>query len=67
MKRSRYMHTLDGRPAQFNGEQLVYRTRSVRLVPTLAQVREEQAASRDFRTACGCGDRRDGYGYIRVA
>lgn len=68
-----YMHTLNGEPARFDGEQIIY-ARSRRPVPlatSLAQIRREQRATRAFRRRIGIAwlDARHpvSYGYRSVS
>lgn len=57
-KRYKYMHTLDGRPARWDGEQLVLVERHsppAPLVGTLAQIHRERRASAAWRRCQGFG------------
>lgn len=50
----RYMHTIGGRPAYFDGKQIVFACRRVkRLVNSLTQIRREQDKSIEFRLSNG--------------
>lgn len=52
--RSLYMHTLDGKPAQFDGWQICYAMHVIkRFANDLDQIREEQLASRRWRAKKG--------------
>jgi hypothetical protein len=62
----KYMHTLDSRPAHYNGEQIVLATRHVRLIDSLTTVSEQRRASMAFRKERGYFDSPRCYGHIRV-
>jgi hypothetical protein len=64
-----YIHTIDGRPAVFwRGEQICYAENGNRLsallVPSLRQIRREQAASEAWRRSQGFEP--TPYGYLRL-
>lgn len=52
-RRYSYMHTLDNRPAHYNGEQIIYADRTVRLVDSLKQIHRERALSEAWRKKRG--------------
>jgi hypothetical protein len=63
-----YLHTLDDSPADFDGKQVCFCTRSrdaCRLVTSLKQIRKEQKASSKWRIENGFRDDCE-YGYQRV-
>jgi hypothetical protein len=64
---ARYMHTINGRPGSYDGEQICYATRSspVKLHETLRQIRRQEVMSKKFRTSKGF-DNTAQYGYQRV-
>jgi hypothetical protein len=72
--RMMYMHTIDGRPAFYEGAdgQVVfapvgrYARAGAVLVPNLQQVRQEQRASTKWRIAHGFNIDGFDYGYVRV-
>lgn len=61
-----YMHTMDFRPAYFNGEQLVHAYRGMPLddllVNSLKEIRQQQKKATEFRRSHGWDA--DGYGYM---
>lgn len=65
-----YIHTIDGRPAAFDGEQICFvdqypRGRfHARLVSSLVEIRREQRASEHNRIAEGFSP--TPYGYVKV-
>lgn len=68
----RYMHTIEGQPGFFDGEQVCFmcpcsqRRRDVNLVCTsLEQIRREQAASTEYRERHKFGNDTT-YGYVRI-
>lgn len=63
---SAYMHTINGRPAQFVDEQIVYMAhgRPMRLAWSLSRAREEQVLSVAFRSSKGFSI--FNYEYVRV-
>ena len=71
-----FMHTIDGRPAGFDGEQVVFATHHphwqdrpypVRLVASLRTIRAQQERSRSYRASAGFFDEWDyGYAYVEV-
>lgn len=60
-----YMHTLDGRPAAFDGRQVHFMANGDRLVGSLKELREQQKASATYRAAHGY-EALYPYGYRRV-
>lgn len=50
---NKYMHLIEGKPAKFDGEMISFVCDGVRLdellVDSLAQIRREQRASREYR------------------
>lgn len=70
MNKTYYMHTLDGRPAFFDGEQICFLRRfgkpSMALAKSLKQIRLQQARSNEFRRSLGDYDEIKRYGYVRV-
>lgn len=68
-RRVMYMHTIDGYPAKYleRNRQITFAgKRGIRLVPSLAQIRREQRATVEWRTAQGYGDHDTKYGYVLV-
>lgn len=65
---TKYMHTIDGKPAQWSGEQIVfpYSRGSVRLVDSLRLIRRHQLLTEEFRMSRRFDYDPDKYGYIRV-
>lgn len=64
---SKYMHTIDGRPATFDGYQICYATfygKPNILADSLAQIRKEQKLTERNRKADGYETIGD-YGYLR--
>ncbi len=68
-----YLHTLDDKPAYFDGRQICFcfqggdhRSRQ-RLVRDLKQIRKEQEASRRWRDEMGYENSVWRYGYVRVS
>lgn len=66
-----YMHTIDGRPAFFAGDQVCFMNfygKPSKLALSLKQIRKEQAKSREYRQSIGFSDDHDRYrlGYRRV-
>lgn len=61
----RYMHTLNGRPAKFNGEQVLYAERgAVETVATLALLRHQQMKSKSYRRRLTGRRDEDRYSYL---
>lgn len=67
-----YMHTIDGKPATFDGKDYIYfvggRNKAM-LVPTLAQLRREQLLDIDAKVRDGgpfTAVRREAYSYVLV-
>ena len=66
---TKYMHTLNSKPAYFDGTQVVYFTRYGRAIPlvsSLKEIRKHQVKSFNYRLGKGyddCGDT----SYVRVA
>lgn len=54
-----YIHTLNGRPAGFDGERVCYAWRKMPVATSLKQIREEQRISAEWY-----GEPTDVYGYI---
>ena len=52
-KKYKYMHTLDGKPARFNGDQVCYaeKTWPANLVSKLETIREHQSKSAKWRAS----------------
>lgn len=67
-----YMHTVNGSPAYFNGEQIVYwpnrlsRKHRPSMATSLAQIRDEQRRSSEQRKAWGFDPIISSYSYIRI-
>lgn len=55
-KQSIYIHTLNGKPASYNGQQVCYAFRGGKVAHSLAQIRREQAASQAYRDRRGFSD-----------
>lgn len=70
--RTYYLHTLDGRPAYFNGQQIAsatpggYVRRGQWLCSSLKEIREQREASRKWRAQQGFSDHGWTLGYVRV-
>lgn len=67
-----YLHTINGQPAYFAGDQLVYAggrwpRRPQPLVASLAQIRRERMASHIWRLTKGFRSDITRYGYVRVS
>lgn len=62
--KSYYMHTLDGKPACFDGWQVCFGMNGRRVASSLKQIRREQHESTANRTAAGLQDH-DTMGYVR--
>lgn len=63
-----YMHTLGGKPAYYDGDQIVYGLQSIgrtQLCKSLAELREQQDWSSVYRRE-HFHDTQNDYGYIRV-
>lgn len=68
MSRTYYMHTLNGEPAYFDGDQVVFATfygKAAPLARSLNQIRAEQRKSGEWREMQGFKDH-DRYGHLRV-
>lgn len=66
---TKYMHTLGGRPAYFDGNQIVYPLRYGKAVPlasSLKQIRSEQAKTKIWREKKGYAFNLFDYGYVRI-
>lgn len=65
---TKYMHTIDGRPALWSGEQIVFVSRSgaVKLENSLAVIRRHQRETEGFRLQRRLDHNSDLYGYVRV-
>lgn len=63
-----YLHTIDRKPAYFDGHQIVYATkgRAIKLVSDLKQIKREQRASHLWRQSKGLELFND-YGHMRVS
>ena len=64
-----YLHTLDGQPADFSGEQVCYAVhygKPNKLATSLKQIRREQQASREYRERIGFENDCE-YGYRRYS
>jgi hypothetical protein len=68
VKKYRYMHTINGHPADFRSKQITYASRvtPIRLFDTLAEIRKNEAASGKWRTSQGFSNTST-YGYVKVA
>lgn len=65
-----YMHTINGKPAIFDGDQVCYGHQGMNIakLPTsLKELRDEQAASIAWRRRQGFSDCVGSYGYLRLA
>ena len=68
--RTMYMHTIHDQPAYYSPRagQIVYAGRGrVVLCHSLRQIRQEQAATMEWRAAQGFSDEPGKYGYVLVA
>lgn len=68
MKTVKYMHTLGGEPATYDGTQVCYTvpSRPICLADSLRQIRTEQKASDRWRAKHGFGPSNGQYSYRRV-
>jgi len=65
-----YMHTIDGKPAFFDGRQICYMVfygKASPLAQSLKQIRTEQKASAEWRMGQGFQSHIEKYGHLRVA
>ncbi len=60
-----YMHTLNGKPAAFDGRQVCYLWEGAPLVASLRELRRQQTASAAWRSKRGHAPYTD-YGYRRL-
>ena len=70
MKTKYYIHTIDGKPATFDGWQICFASHygHPNIVRTsLKQIREDQIATAENRKASGLEDDPTRYGYVRYA
>jgi len=66
-KNYKYMHTVNGAAAYYDESQICYAGQYVeRLCDTLAEIREEQKLSTEWRLKRGFSSSLDKYGYIKV-
>lgn len=63
----RYMHTIEGQPAWYDGEQICYASwrRVIPLVRDLATIKRQRRAANDWRTMQGF-EPNENYGHFRV-
>jgi len=64
-----YLHTINGRPAYFDGDQICYTTyygKAATLCDSLRQIRKEQKLTQEYRERKGYDLHMD-YSYVRVA
>ena len=62
MKKTYYIHTLEGLPAEFSGQQIVFASffgKSNKLCRDLKQIRKEQRLSEKWRAQQGWSNRRN--------
>lgn len=52
-KKCKYMHTLNGQPAQFDGEQICFADKRIKLADSSVQIRREEQLSRRWRLQNG--------------
>lgn len=67
MSKTYYMHTIDGKPAFWSGDQICYASffgRPDRLEPSLKNIRKNERRSRKYRNDLGLSDN-SRYGYFR--
>jgi hypothetical protein len=66
--KTKYMHTIDGRPALWSGEQIVFPAinSAVRLVDDLRTIRRHQLLTEEFRLHRKFDHDPDKYNYVRV-
>lgn len=64
----RWMHTLNGKPAAFDGQQVCYWWRNAPLAKSLKQIKREQVASTEWRRERGLSDAPgdSSYGHIII-
>lgn len=67
MKKYQYMHTINGCPGNYEGEQVCFasRNRPIRLAPDLKTIKKQQAASIRWRTSKGFTNTSE-YGWVKV-
>jgi hypothetical protein len=65
---TKYMHTIDGRPAVWSGEQIVwpYIKSTVVLEDNLKTIRQQQLKAKEFRMRNKFDYNPGRYGYVRV-
>lgn len=70
-KRILYMHTLNGKPATFSGDQICYAAPSKKypatLATSMAQIRRERRATERFRRRHGFWSVNDSYKHVTVS
>ena len=67
---SKYMHTIDGRPATFDGYQICFATfhgPENKLCDSLKQIRKEQQITKENRERDGMDFSVGEYGYLRYS
>lgn len=64
----KYMHTINGYPARFLGDQIYYAyyKKPTALADSLKQIKKEQIASKKFRRGKGWSDCEWQYGYFQI-
>jgi len=68
-KKTRYLHTIDNKPAAFEGTQITFLNfygKAFALASSLKQIREEQRATKKYRIQNGFPYDENRYGYFRV-
>lgn len=66
MKQYKYLHTLDGKPAYYNGDQIVYGAQYTPLVNDLRTIKKQQQFSKEWRIKKGFGKVFPVYGYCKI-
>ena len=65
----KYMHTIDGMPAAFDGDQICYRSfygKAQPLCDDLAQIKREQQLTKKYRDSMGFSDYETKYSHLRI-
>ena len=68
-KRTLYLHTIDNKPAAFEGTQICFLNfygEAFALASSLKQIRKEQRATKKYRRQMGFAYDENRYGYFRV-
>lgn len=63
--KTKYMHTIDGKPASFEGDQVCFSHKQIKLVDSLYLIRKQQKQSTEWRKSQGFSDV-GGLGYVTI-